>query len=114
MDKNNNGLISGKALDYLKHKFSISSTHGLPFGFGFSWSIVGEWRAGKYVDLSTSNAQPYPRVVLLDARVFWNGAFITLFVDSSNLLNKRYFDYANVEQAGRWITAGVNIKINGK
>lgn len=114
MDKNNNGLESSKALDYLKHKFSISSIHSLPFGFGFSWSIVGEWRAGKYTDFNTANVQPYPGVVLLDARVFWSRSFITLFVDGSNLLNKKYFDYANVEQAGRWITVGANIKINGK
>lgn len=113
-DKESGVLISKYLLDYLKHKIDIRLTHSICKKLSASWLISYQdrngtftlWEGNKY-----GNEVSYAPIWLIDSRINWIRNQFNFFVEASNLLNKTYFDYGNVEQTGIWAKAGVVIKL---
>lgn len=47
---------------------------------------------------------------LLDARLAWDAAHYSVYIDARNVLNTRYYDFAYIPQPGLWIVGGVRLK----
>jgi iron complex outermembrane receptor protein len=113
-DKESGTLISKYLLDYLKHKIDIRLTHGICRNLSASWLISYQDRNGTFT-LWEGNRygkeEDYAPVWLVDSRINWVKNQFNLFLEASNLLNKTYFDYGNVEQPGVWVKAGIVLKL---
>ena len=110
MDKDAGAYISKYALDYLRHKFVLSLSHGIWRGFGASWTLSYQQRAGSYTDRSGLLCT-YSPVWLLDGRVYWQGSRCTLYVEASNITDARYYDYGGILQPGIWAKGGIEVSI---
>lgn len=113
-DKESGKLISKYLLDYLKHKFDIRLTHDICRNINASWLISYQDRNGTFTLWEGSkygNEVSYDPILLVDSRINWIRKKFNFYAEASNLLNKTYFDYGNIEQPGIWIKAGVIIKL---
>ncbi len=112
-DKESGVLISKYLLDFLKHKIDIRLTHNIFRNLTASWLISYQdrngtftlWEGNKY-----GSEVEYTPIWLIDTRINWIRNKLNLFVEASNLLNKTYYDYGNVEQPGIWAKAGIVVK----
>ncbi|MGE0078243.1 MAG: TonB-dependent receptor [Bacteroidales bacterium] len=103
-------LDSYYVLDYLKHNFSLTVHHKITSQLSFSWSARYQDRNGQYADV-TGKMIDYPAFWLFDTRVTFERKMVKFFVDASNIFDKKYVDIANVRQPGRWLGAGIVLKI---
>ncbi len=113
-DKESGAYISKYLLDYLKHKIDIRLTHGICRNLSASWLISYQDRNGTYTlwdGNKYGNEVDYTPIWLVDTRINWVKNSVNLFIEASNLLNKTYFDYGNVEQPGIWAKAGIVVKL---
>lgn len=113
LTKESGELISKYALDYLKHKLVFSLEHGIYKGFGASWQMAYQNREGIYTDLAgqTQNYQPF---WLLDGRIYWKNDNIKVFVESSNITNRHYYDYGGIMQAEQWLKTGISLTLHNQ
>jgi len=115
-DKESNSFISKYALDYLKHKFSFVFQHKIYSNFFASFRASVQDRAGTFALFDTlsgeSSETEYDVFTTVDARLSWRNKKMEIFIDATNLLNKPYYDLGNVAMPGRWIKAGVKLKLN--
>jgi iron complex outermembrane receptor protein len=74
--------------------------------------VVVRWqdRVGSYTDFdgSVCDYRPY---CLADARLTWQMPAWKLYAEANNLFDTSYHDYGLVEQPGRWLIAGVSIRL---
>ncbi|MBQ2064768.1 MAG: TonB-dependent receptor, partial [Paludibacteraceae bacterium] len=112
MTKDAGGLVSGYALDYLKHKVSLSLEHGIYSGLGASWTLCYRDRNGSYTD-AANNVVNYTPVWLLGGKIYWQDDRdrFNIYVEATNMLNQRYYDYGGVEQPGVWVKVGGRFKL---
>lgn len=109
-NKESGTLISKYLLDYLKHKIDIRFTHDLSHHLNASWLFSYQDRNGTFTKWEGSkygNEVQYEPLWLINTRINWVINKINLYLEASNLLNKTYFDYGNVEQPGSWVKAGI-------
>ncbi len=106
--------ISKYLLDYLKHKVDIRFSNNICRNISASWLISYQDRNGTFTLWEGSkygNEVNYAPLWLVDTRINWTIGMCNFFVEASNLLNKTYFDYGNVEQPGIWGKAGFVLKL---
>jgi vitamin B12 transporter len=110
------GTYSSKyVLDYLKNKIDFGITHSIFKGVGANWQISYQDRNGTYTKwhgTSYGEETSYIPVWLVDGRLFWQKRGTCIYIEGSNLLNKSYIDYANVEQPGVWFKVGLILQLN--
>ena len=103
-------IISQYALEYLRHKLianaQIHLVSNLTLGVNFRWQD----RVGQYTDFD-GHAQDYKPYALVDTRLTWQEPKYKLYIEANNLLDTSYHDFGLVEQPGRWIIAGFNVKL---
>ena len=103
-------IVSQYALEYLRHKLTASAlvpiTNRLTLGANFRWQD----RVGQYTDFA-GVAHDYAPYALIDTRLSWTEPTYKLYVEANNLLDKQYVDYGHVDQPGRWLIAGIHIKL---
>ncbi len=104
-------LLSKYALDYLRHKLTLNLAHGIYKGFGASWQFAFQQREGTYTDIDGA-LQRYKPVYLFDGRLFWQNDRLNIFVEGSNLLGLKYYDYGGILQPGRWLKAGISVRFD--
>lgn len=88
------------ALEYLRHKLTISVDHRIWSKLSASWSFRWQQRMNGY--------HPYAK---LDGKLMWNDRKFDAYVIADNLTCHRYYDYGSVKQPGLWIMAGVNLHL---
>lgn len=98
-------VLSKYAQEYLRHKVVINADGTLYRYAGGSINMSLSWR---WQDRVGKGNDPY---ALLDARLSWDTRHLRAYVDCTNLLDKRYFDYSIVPQPGRWLKAGVILNL---
>ena len=69
---------------------------------------------GKPIAGEPADYTPYG---LVDAKLTWDvsrkqGSGIRFYLSGENLLDKAYVDHGNVPQPGRWLKAGVQIRLS--
>ena len=103
-------IVSQYALEYLRHKLvanaQLQLMRRLSLGLDFRWQD----RIGAYTDFD-GIARDYEPYALLDARLTWQEPKWKVYLEANNALDTRYHDYGLVEQPGRWIIAGINIRL---
>ncbi len=110
LNKNTDGYLSKYALDYLKHKFTATVSHGIYKGFGATWTANYQVRNGEYIDIA-GTTQPYIPVFTLDGRIYWQNSRINVYIEASNITNTRYYDYGGILQSPIWAKGGITINI---
>ncbi len=106
---------SSYILDYLKNKFNLGITHQVIKNISINWQISCQDRNGSYTNWDGSkyghqiNYKPY---ILVDSRLYWKKRKVTYYLEASNLLNKEYHDFGNIQEPGRWIKAGIIYQLN--
>ena len=103
-------IVSQYALEYLRHKLianaQIPLLEKLTLGVNLRWQD----RVGQYTDFSGA-VNDYKPYTLVDTRLTWQEARYKLYLEANNLLDKDYVDYGHVEQPGRWLIAGLQIRL---
>ncbi len=96
--------------DYLKYKVTAQLSHSFKTlkGLGFSYGLSLQERNGTYTDVNGLEAA-YETVLLINAKLAYQYEDAQLFIQAQNLLDKSYFDRANVELPGLWITIGLAV-----
>ncbi|MFB6318910.1 TonB-dependent receptor plug domain-containing protein [Saccharicrinis sp. FJH54] len=120
-DKVEQDYDSRYALDYLKHKFTVTLNHSVVSKIFAEWNASWQDRAGTYQkylgrDPETSDllyqTTPYAPFWMVSGKVYWENDRLKLFAEASNIFDVKYMDVANVVQPGRWVKAGVVFRIN--
>ena len=94
-------VISSKyAMDYLRHKVVLSADGRLWKRLNLSLS----WRWQDRVGVNN------PSYALTDARLSWDAPRWSVYLDATNLFDKKYYDYATIPQPGLWCRIGAKIK----
>lgn len=110
LNKKTDNYLSKYALDYLRHKLTLSIEHGIYKGFGANWQLTYQNRNGEYIDISGNN-RTYKPVWLLDGQIYWRNKKLKLYVEATNITNLRYYDYGGIIQPCIWTKGGISIKI---
>ena len=103
-------IVSQYALEYLRHKLianaQVPIIDKLSLGVNFRWQD----RVGQYTDFDgiVHSYEPY---ALVDTKLTWQENRYKLYLEANNLLDTCYHDFGLVEQPGRWLIAGVNIRL---
>ena len=94
-------VISSKyAMDYLRHKVVLSADGRLWKRLSLSLS----WRWQDRVGVNN------PSYALTDARLSWDAPRWSVYLDATNLFDKKYYDYATIPQPGLWCRIGAKFK----
>ena len=103
-------IVSQYALEYLRHKLIANAL--VPIVDKLTLGVKLRWqdRVGQYTDFE-GRAQDYKPYALVDTRLTWQEPKYKLYLEANNLFDTTYHDYGLVEQPGRWIIAGINIKL---
>lgn len=110
LDKKSGELVSKYALDYLTHSLSCGLEHSIYKNLGGSWQVTAHNRCGSYFDVD-GNQQEYDPFVIVDGQIFWQNHSMKLYVEASNLFDKTYYDYGGIEQPGRWVKMGIQVRL---
>ena len=110
--KQSNDLLSMYALDYLKHKITLSLRHRIILNTGASWLFTWQDRAGKYADHATGTQKEYQPFANLDARIWWANKHLQIYIEASNVFNSTFIDLANIPLPGRWMRVGITYGIH--
>ncbi len=103
---------SNYALEYLRHKFTASLHHKVVSRLSATWFLRWQDRMGGYVDAQSKQLVSYAPYATLDLKIQWDEPKWTIYVQATNLTNKRYYDLGNVRQPGFWVLAGARVKLN--
>lgn len=117
LDKEAVGFDSKYALDYLKHKITLSIEHSVFKKLSATWKLGYFDRYGNY-DAQTSSVKGSPVLMTvyapytnLDCRVLWTDKIFDLFADVNNILDSKYADYGGLTQPGVNFNVGVRLKL---
>ncbi len=104
------------ASDYLRHKLTASLCHRIWSALSATWSLRYQKRMGEYQVYdgltATSELKAYKPYATLDLKLQWTKPKYEVFVQGTNLTNRRYQDLGNVRQPGIWIMAGARWRMN--
>ena len=104
------GMVSQYALEYLRHKLVASARLPLFNNLWLNVNLRWQDRVGQYTDFdgAVCDYEPY---ALADTRLSWQKPVYELYAEANNLLNTTYRDYGLVPQPGRWLIAGIRVKL---
>ena len=116
LDKAAVGFDSKYALDYLKHKITLTLDHSLWKNLFASWKAGYFQRSGTYdanvIIGQPVNLQAYSPYFMLDSRFLWSQKRFDIFADTNNILNTKYADYGGLTQPGINFNVGLRLKLN--
>ena len=104
------GIVSQYALEYLRHKLVVGERVPIVSHLTLDANLRWQDRAGQYTDFdgSVNDYRPY---ALVDARLSWRHPAYELYLKANNLLDTSYRDYGLVPQPGRWLIAGLTVRL---
>ena len=104
------GIYSSKyVLDFLNHKIDLGLSHTIIKNVGINWQISYQDRNGSYTNWEGSkygNEVEYKPFVLVDSRLHLTKNNTNIYLEASNLFDKAYYDFGNIEQPGRSFRIG--------
>ncbi len=103
-------LLSLYALDYLRHKVSLTLEHKIYKRLGMTWCARFEQREGQYTSMQ-GTTESYNPVFLLDASLYWANSFLRVQVDARNMTNARYVDIGGVVQPEHWVSGKIQFSL---
>ncbi len=114
-NKSSNQYKSHYVMDYLRHKLNFGLTHRIIEKVYAHWMIGWQNRNGSYMqyhaeDGSESEA-PYDPFWQVDLRIYRQTERLNIFVEASNLGNKKHQDIGNITLPGLWVRAGIAVTL---
>ena len=113
--KADKGFESYYSLEYLRNKFVVQLDLQL---FGkLNLDLSGRWhdRSGSYRlyqdGVDTGRIVEYEPYTVIDAKLSWDEPSWSVFLTAENLLDRTYYDHANIPQPGLWLRAGVKLRV---
>jgi iron complex outermembrane receptor protein len=97
---NEPNLISQYILDHLRHQFIAELTHSSVSDILFNWAFRYE------------NRYNFDNYFITDLKLSRSFNNFDLSLAALNLFNKSYMDVSGIPLPGRWIQAGISVKIN--
>ena len=93
-------VVSSKyAMDYLRHKLLLNAD-------GRLWKKVNLSLNWRWQDRVGEGNAPY---AIMDGKLSWDAKHYVIYLNTTNLFNKEYYDYASIKQPGRCFIAGVKV-----
>ena len=114
-DKQSGIYASKYVLDFLNYKIDLGLSHEVIKNVGINWQISYQDRNGSYTNWEGSkygNEVEYKPFVLVDSRLHWTKNGTNIYLEASNLINKTYYDFGNIEQSGRSLRIGIIHQFN--
>lgn len=112
ISRQSENYISAYVLDHLKHKIVTHLT--VPLYRSADLVIMALWqdRAGSYTDFPSGDEIAYAPFTIIDAGTSFSlNAGLNFSLQVSNVFNTVYSDIGNVPVPGRWIRAGINLRL---
>ncbi|MBQ2501216.1 MAG: TonB-dependent receptor [Bacteroidales bacterium] len=113
--KADKGFESYYSLEYLRNKFVVQLDLQL---FGkLNLDLSGRWhdRSGSYRlyqdGVDTGRIVEYEPYTVIDAKLSWDEPSWSIFLTAENLLDRTYYDHANIPQPGLWLKAGIKLRV---
>jgi len=102
------------SLNYLKHNMNLTILHKVLKKVDLSWNFKYQDRAGEYQlynfqDKTYEPEKEFKPVFIVDAKLIWKHKWLNVFIESTNLFNVSYADFANMNMPGRWFVAGLEL-----
>ena len=94
-------------MTFLRHKFVASFYHRIVSKLTAQWDFTLKNREGEFDNAKTKEHQSYGTYSTLDLKIQWTEPHYSLYVQANNLTSHRYYDFANIEQPGVWLMAGI-------
>lgn len=94
-------------MTFLRHKFVASLNHRIVSKLSAQWDFTLKNREGEFDNAKTGKHQSYGTFGTLDLKLQWTAPRYTLYAQANNLTSHKYFDFANIEQPGVWMMAGL-------
>tara|TARA_B100000900_G_scaffold377487_1_gene360978 strand:- start:106 stop:1989 length:1884 start_codon:yes stop_codon:yes gene_type:complete len=111
-DTTSNGFQSAYVLDHLKTNLSISTKQILNNNLFANWRFTYQDREGGYIDFANGTENEYLPFWIIDIKLSYNTLYnTTVYLELNNLLDKKYVDFGNIPQPGRWLRAGIKINL---
>jgi vitamin B12 transporter len=97
-------------LDYLNYKFNLRLSQKLGDRLSLMYTLSYQQREGQFIRVGGMSPEDYDRVFLVNASAQYQLKKVRLYVRAQNIGDQRYYDHANVELPGFWLSAGLNFK----
>ena len=113
LKKEESEYISYYALDYLRHKLTLSLQHKVIRNISSWWTISYQDRNGTYTDYRNGSPEEkeYSPFWLADWRLNYSPGKIGFNLEITNILDRKYRDIGSIAQPGRWIKAGISFSL---
>ena len=102
-------------MDYMRHKLDIGITHHIVEKVFAHWQVAWQNRNGGYLlynaDDGSESETPYKSFWQFDLRIYRQSEWLNIFVEATNLGNRQHQDIGNIILPGRWMRAGVALKL---
>ncbi|MFR9166858.1 MAG: TonB-dependent receptor plug domain-containing protein [Dysgonomonas sp.] len=107
-DRNETGLQSKYALNYLKDKFTTKFNHQIYKGLSANWHFRFQKRTGTYVEYKTEKTKTFPAFSTLDLKINYSYRNFNFYADLNNIYDTYYYDLGDIPQAGFWFSGGIS------
>ena len=113
--KADQGFESYYSLEYLRNKFVFQFDLKLFEKLNLDLSARWHDRSGSYRlyqdGADTGKVVNYEPYTVVDARLSWDEISWSIYVNAENLLDRTYYDHANIPQPGLWVKAGLQLRL---
>ncbi len=113
VDKKEQEFTSKYLFDYLVHNASINFNLHIYKGVGATAQINYQDRKGSFEKYNFTTGETnviyYKPIVLANAKIYWNYKILTIYLESTNVFNYKYYDINNVQMPEMWTKAGINL-----
>ena len=111
-DTNSVGFQSAYILDHLKTNLSISTNQTINKKLFANWRFTFQDREGGYINFADGIENDYLPFWLVDIKLSYKlYTSSTIYFEINNLLDKKYVDFGNIPQPGRWVRTGIKINL---
>ena len=110
------GYESYYSLEYLRNKIVFQID--LQFFEKLNLDLSARWhdRCGSYRlyenGTDTGRIVGYEPYTIIDGKLSWDEPSWSIFLTAENLLDRTYFDHANIPQPGLWLKAGLQLRLD--
>ena len=109
------GVESYYSLEYLRNKFVFQFDLNLFEKLNLDLSARWMDRSGSYRlydnGVDTGRTVEYEPYTVMDARLSWDEPSWSIYLTAENLLDRTYYDHANIPQPGLWLKAGMRLRL---
>lgn len=106
---------SNYALEYLRHKLTISLNHHIYDALSASWYFSWQKRMGGYLSTDSqgnSIVNHYVPYGLLNLKINWKKPRYDIYLSLENLTNHTYYDFGSIPQPGFTFLVGASFKLD--